>query len=308
MASRAHRLHHFLWHEVRNRWLVPSAEGGLTDDVKAKLKDLGWEPPRPALDAKRNAIINNDSGEDFLFMHRQMIAGVNQQLKDIGDPTYTKVEGWLTIPEPTDKDYPVPPAWKALSIADKTQRETIFERLSLAKSDEFYYKRFRFWEKQFTDPNYLKGMSLGELGSRLEFTIHNQLHNRFSAKPFGDRPDPHPDPEGTIPAGWDDEAYDFLGDTYSSHVNQVFWKLHGWVDDRIEDWRFANAVFGPISWKGTWEGVRPDMTESLARAAVHDHGHDHDHDQHLKQMEEAARVIGECPGSYSFLGLGWVID
>jgi len=36
-----------------------------------------------------------------------------------------------------------------------------------------------------------------------------------------------------------------LGDFYSSHVNPVFWRLHGWVDDRIEDWFAAHEAAHP---------------------------------------------------------------
>ena len=35
---------------------------------------------------------------------------------------------------------------------------------------------------------------------------------------------------------WDDPKYDYLGESYSSHVNILFCRLTGWVDDRIEDW------------------------------------------------------------------------
>ena len=82
------------------------------------------------------------------------------------------------------------------------------------KSNEFFAKRFCFWERQFTDPVYLRGMTLGEFGARLEFTIHNQLHNRFSAQPFGNRPDlADPTQNGGISTDWDDPRYDYLGDT-----------------------------------------------------------------------------------------------
>jgi hypothetical protein len=34
--------------------------------------------------------------------------------------------------------------------------------------------------------------------------------------------------------------------------------LHGWINDRIEDWKEANAVFGPDQfWKGRWVGKMP---------------------------------------------------
>jgi len=35
---------------------------------------------------------------------------------------------------------------------------------------------------------------------------------------------------------WSSPKYDYLGEFYSSHVNPIFWRLHGWVDDRIDDW------------------------------------------------------------------------
>ena len=44
MAKREHRMHHWLWHEVRNNWhLYPR-------DVQSRLDDLGWRPPRPLMD------------------------------------------------------------------------------------------------------------------------------------------------------------------------------------------------------------------------------------------------------------------
>ena len=44
---------------------------------------------------------------------------------------------------------------------------------------------------------------------------------------------------------WDDPKYDYLGEFYSSHVNPLFWRLHGWVDDRIEDWFNAHESMQP---------------------------------------------------------------
>jgi hypothetical protein len=40
---------------------------------------------------------------------------------------------------------------------------------------------------------------------------------------------------------WDDSSNDDLGDFYSSHVHPTFWRLHGWIDDRINDWSRVNA-------------------------------------------------------------------
>ena len=64
MAARAHRMHHYLWHTVRNGWLMfPVA-------TQQQVTALGWEPPRPARrptpDGGSEPIIDNMSGEDFL--------------------------------------------------------------------------------------------------------------------------------------------------------------------------------------------------------------------------------------------------
>ncbi len=88
------------------------------------------------------------------------------------------------------------------------------------------------------------------------------MHMRWSAEPDAIRPDVDPTSPGDIDTRWDDPSYDWLGDTYSSHVNPIFWKLHGWVDDRIEDWRLAHGL-DEIEWTGTWVGNMP-------------HGHEED--------------------------------
>ena len=95
----------------------------------------------------------------------------------------------------------------------------------------------------FTRQRHLSGLSLGALGNLLEFTIHNQMHMRWSSVSR--------DPKTGEPASrgdfdfdlkWDDPKYDYLGDFHSSHVNPLFWRLHGWVDDRIEDWYNAHEA------------------------------------------------------------------
>src|SRR5262249_48387819 len=88
--------------------------------------------------------------------------------------------------------------------------------------------------------------TLGELGSWLELTVHNVLQLRWSAMPWDPatrRPHPSAGREETserIDEGWDRPEYDYLGDTYSAHVNPVFWKLHLWIDDPINDWSEAH--------------------------------------------------------------------
>ena len=251
-AQRAMRLHHMLWHTSRNAWLR------LTPAQRQPFKAIGWEPPRPALDADRRPILDNDSGEDFLFMHHEMIEGVNAKLAQIADPTYPKVVGWSTFPAPGDADYPVPPAYPVGTAQQNAD-------LARIKSDAFFDDGFRPQEQKFEDPQFLSTVSMGAMGALVEFTVHNWAHQRWSVKPAAFRPNPSPaDPTAVDPA-FDDPSYDWLGDFYSSHVNAVFWKLHGWVDARIDAWKAANGVIGEYKWTGTWSGP-PGM---------HDHDHHH---------------------------------
>ena len=231
MAQRARRMHHYLFHQTRNMWLF------WDDNTKGQIEALGWEPPRPSREPNgaggRRTIIDNDSGEDFLYMHRQMIAGVNLKLAEIGDPSYPKIEGWQSLPRATNTEYPVPPAWD-------TGNAGFNDFLVDVKSDTYFQNNFEVWERNYTDPNVLANMTLGELGARLEFSIHNMMHMRWCREMII-RPDVDPTTPEQIDPVWDELSYNWLGDTYSSHVNPVFWKLHGWIDDRIDDWMSANA-------------------------------------------------------------------
>src|SRR5262245_17380591 len=76
-ATRRHRLDHYLWHMLR----------GVRFDQRADLRDavaeaLGadWVPPRPANSPAYNAN-GQAGGEDFLYMHREMIVAANELLK-----------------------------------------------------------------------------------------------------------------------------------------------------------------------------------------------------------------------------------
>jgi hypothetical protein len=162
------------------------------------------------------------------------------------------------------------------------------------KSDVFYQKRFVYWQKMFTDPSFLRSVCLGELGVVIELTIHNVMHLRWSSPPGSSFPSPD-DPtlgEATIPTEWDDPRYDFLTETYSSHVNPIFWKLHGWIDDRVENWKVANGVFGNDFWKGTWLGKMPGHEEQAQPRALHlKLEHPKVAAQHLAELEEAVKVV-----------------
>jgi hypothetical protein len=288
-AQREHRLHHYLWHEVRNSWLSYDKE-----ETREALRNLGWEPPRPSRDKNGNRIEDNNSGEDFLFMHRQMIVQVNKKLSELKDPLYPKVEGWKGVPPPDDKNYPVPPTWD-------TGDSRLNDLLKEWKSDNYYTNELKQWENQYTDQNYLSQISLGQFGSRLEYTIHNRMHMRWASKPKEERPDVDPAQPDSIHIRWDDPAYDYLGDTYSSHVNSIFWMLHGWIDERIEDWKNAHQITGPIQWNGTWVGKMPHhpMTDSL-HAMLSIREEDLHEENHMDNMLKALNVILDANKFYKF--------
>jgi len=243
LASREMRHHHFLWHNVRENW------NRLTPEAQQEIRDLGWEPPRPSRRYENGstiAVTDNDSGEDFLYMHRQMIIKVNKILADNNEP-YGKIQGWTKLPGPGDEEWPITEGY---IIPNATGRTATVQRW---KSEEFYNETIKPMEETLTNYTNLRNMTLGEFGSRIESTLHGWYHLRYSSEsPYGYRPTVV---EGLpeIDTKWDDPRYDWLVDSYGSAVNPIFWMLHGWVDDRIEEWRKANGLTS-IKWKGTWEG------------------------------------------------------
>ncbi|WP_419580920.1 hypothetical protein [Stieleria magnilauensis] len=120
-------------------------------------------------------------------------------------------------------------------------------RIRALKSDEYFWSRMQWWDREFKNPERLARLTLGQLGALLEYSIHNDMHMRWASIPR--LPDGTKVPlgrsVGDIDSRWANSSNDFLGDFYSSHVNPVFWRLHGWVDDRIEDWFAAHEAAHP---------------------------------------------------------------
>jgi hypothetical protein len=322
LASRRHRLRHFLWHAVRSAWNSPA----LTADVRQLIRDKGWAPPndRVPFDAKNKLQLDNFSGEDFLYMHRQMILEVNDMLTQLGEP---KLVAWDRVPGPGEKpEFGVPPAWvyaDPQGSAEDNQRMTT--RLKLVKSDEYFQQVMGVWQAFYTAPTNLARLSLGALGNLVEMTIHNNMHMRWAAEPTGYMPSPNFENTTDIDPKWDEAVNDYLGDTYSSHVNTTFWYLHGWVDGCIDRWAQVNGVES-IEWTGTWTGkleggwthgqpqvltkaIRMEafgthMAGSKGRAVEHGGhddgghgghgGHGGQDNQDLRDMEEIVRRLGSC--------------
>lgn len=289
LSSKEMRLHHYLWHQTRNSWFH------YPKDVQLKLEKLGWKPPRPYRDANDRVIFGNHCGEDFLYMHRQMIVNVNTMLKKVTGNKFAKISGWSELPKPNDPKYPVPPVYEHESL------EWLNQIIVETKSDNYFHTKLEYWERTYRDANFLKTISLGDLGCLIESTIHDAMHMRWSKAPNDFRPDPlcEPDLSGnnlcSIDDKWNKPEYDFLADEYSSHVNQIFWKIHGWVDDRISDWMIANKVnvgwhteLVEPNWIGTWTG--PNHHHHSNHTDSHHSASEHN----LHNMQGAFEVIHKC--------------
>jgi hypothetical protein len=286
MAARARRMHNYLWHEVRDNWL--SYPPDLQDDVRK----FGWEPPRPALDEEGNPNLKNNSGEDYLYMHRQTIRYANTVLAKANEESYPRVEGWLHLPPPEDPDFPVPDPW--FDAGEFPQITRFTER---SKAEITFRKYLKPWEDLYTDPGFLKDISIGTLGALIQTTVHDTVKRRWSAVPGGRRPEPGPN-VGTIPAEWDDPRYDYLGDFYSMQVNPVYWQFYGWVDDRIENWKVVHGVFGNGFWQGRWMGKIPSDVREGAPAGLHERLEDPDvSKQHAAEIEQMLVLIGRYSAS-----------
>ncbi len=246
MATRSHRMWHYLWHGIRNAWPRMTAE-----DRQSVRQVLG-----PAWGRKDSESVQNPEpakGEEFLHMHRGMIQVVKETL---GPDMYDR---WREPPAPNDPNFPLPGGNTVQSNQE--------------------YQQLKTWNGQAIDQNRLRTMTLGQYGEFIELTLHNTMHMRFAdearanADVMAGGLFSNPKPE------WDDPSNDYLGSTYSSHVNPIFWRLHGYVDDRINDWLKANG-FTSIAdncggasscyqWRGVWDGPMPSHpTVAVAAAAA----------------------------------------
>ncbi len=284
MARREYRMHHLLWHEIRRFWLQ------YPRDVQDKIRKLGWEPPRPARDENEAPILTNNSGQDFFYMHRQLNQRVNRILAEVGDPNYPQVEGWVQFPGPGDPDFPVPPPW-----FDPGSRPIRNRYVARIKTDVVFEKHFKYWERTFSDPVFLRSVSLGELGALVDFYLVDPVRRRWASGPGATRPELSPDQSEVIASDWDDPRYDYLSDFYSMHVNPIYWRFYGWVDDRAEEWKVANGVFGNDFWTGTWVGKMPEaqpaavqnLSSGLPAGKL---------PNRLAEMEEIVKTIADSAG------------
>ena len=222
------RFHHLLWHLTRDRgWW-----NGLDQGNRENLIRAGWQALR--------FFGTPGSGIDFLGMHRQMIETTNVALDQANDSDWQKVVGWDPIPwSDSDPDWPVPewqnepPAW---STEEDWERRT--NDANGARSSDTV-AAMRQTANLVRDENILRGLTLDSLGLFLEGDLHGWMHIRWAGAP------PEEVRDTSVQNDW-------LADPWSSHVNKVFWKLHGWIDDRIGDWEKATGLTADLSeaWAG----------------------------------------------------------
>jgi hypothetical protein len=243
LASERVRTYHALWHFVRNRanW------EGLTEAQRGELRD--WEPPRFEREP--------GGGIDFLFMHRQMIQMVNTWAAEATagghaghaghaghghhQQTSEFVVGWLDIPwDPADPVWPMP----IVDLSTPTNQRIFRNSKDPAQTAAYQ----ELCSNRFQNRSWLRTVALDAFGTELEFTIHGWFHMHWSSEP--------PANPNSL-----DVTNEWLGSPMSSHVNKHFWKLHGWIDDRIKAWEDANGVEADISqgWDGPRDYVSGEM-------------------------------------------------
>lgn len=335
LASKSHRLKHAVWHTLRRRGLWYR----LNEESKTEIRELGWGLDRPPFDKNNQLDLNNGAGEDFLFMHRKMIKMV-QEIYKSKDLPY--IESWQVLPQPfEDKEFSedkqvridtlqffysekddqqnlqkkvyrldismsgnmVPPSYVVPSDNKDSDLEFL-NFIRFIKSPEYFFNTMFRYERLFTNTGFLSSISLGTLGNLLEFEIHNQMHMRWSSIPLdplsGEPSDRKP---FDFDKKWDDPQYDYLGDFYSSHVHPLFWKLHGWVDDRIEDWYNAHESIHPgeierieyrgVKWfkPGKWVKVSKPFYWPESHDQHHQHNNDNSDQQSIANMLKVMEII-----------------
>jgi hypothetical protein len=162
------------------------------------------------------------------------------------------IAGWNPIPwNHNDPTWPMP-IWPGSTPRHKQVSQTRYWRQAATG----------FYERDA----WLRRVTLDQLGIELERGIHGWMHMHWSA----------PQPSQVLGTRTSD---DWLGNPFSSHVNAAFWKLHGWIDDRIGQWErasrqranFAGIWLGPFPSHGA--SARPRASTRAGEAQQHRHDH-----------------------------------
>lgn len=248
LSDRVHRLRHTAWHTLRSDW----HSSKMTDADRAELKKLGWGLNDPPFKPVGGLDLTNGAGEDFLYMHRRMIAMLHEvyratnasppapwkQLPPANAPQFAYKAvlapngGTQYVLDPASSGFMVPPPTEAFMAQVGSGAFFRFNKTTRGLTN-----LMANMATNLTNERVVGQLTLGAYGNLLEFTVHNWMHMRWaslSRDPATGEPAVRDDYD--IDTRWDDPSHDYLGDFHSSHVNPIFWKLHGWIDDRIEAW------------------------------------------------------------------------
>jgi hypothetical protein len=253
-------------------------EQATLEKAKEQYEASGWVPPRPFVKDDVEATGKSGAGEDFLYMHRMMIKRLTAYLRDRNLPM---IPAWQTLPHPDDKQFTLGPKgheplpdhksdeyyytieriWEKaykMPVIDSAALEELAQDLLEGRKKTNTAEKTKDLEAALIevgkllepkkDYHYrgLKSVTLGEYGHLLEMTLHNDLHTRYAFLGTASRPgNADPLDRSAWNKDWsyafDNPNYDSLNDTFSSHVHPWFYRIHGWVDDRIGDWLKANG-------------------------------------------------------------------
>ncbi len=253
MGNSEHRAWHYLWHGVRNAW------DRLRADQQAQIvATFGPEWQRQPADA--------NVGEEFLHMHRVMINGLLAEAKAknvLLYPTGTAQENLSIFPDVWTNPGRFSTDGAPLKLFSLPSGSTTFPPTLLQ------------WDIEARGAKL--ALSLGEYGTWLEDGLHNTMHMQWSDSSDGsDGPgDLFQSDTRTLletpPASWLASSNCYLGSTYTAHVHPLFWRIHGYVDNRIGDWlraRDYTRIAEPsdasctesarcYAWKRIWDGHTP---------------------------------------------------
>lgn len=215
----------------------------------------------------------------FLVMHRKMIQWMNRLLAFENDPNYPRVVGWKSIPwKQDDQSWPVPAKFKF-----PEQNE-----LNAAKGDNEVTDEMKRKEHQLNSEVILRSLSPKEFGfTYVEVGMHDLMHLRWA------------DSTGYIrnKNGVSDTTNNDLTSYNSAQVNETFWKIHGWIDDRFSAWLDLHPAYKDTLKMETepWCGIDPILHQVGAK--------------HLQEKRIALTALMKNPEFLSAsIGLaGWIV-
>lgn len=319
LAERNHRLRHTVWHTIRGQWNSPK----MTDEDREKLKKLDWYLSDPPRNSDGSLNLKNGAGEDFLYMHRRMIKMVNNIYDKMG---VERPKSWNELPSPDTpqfayKEVPNPNNPDLITFSYDAENSGVMipppnkqfmEQLSnisffdFNKTSRGFRGLMQNMSRNLRNSRVVSQLSLAAYGNLIEYTVHNWMHMRWasiSRNPQTNQPEVRDAYD--IDKKWDDVKYDYLGDFHSSHVNPIFWKLHGWVDDCIDFWYDVHSKAHPnevkrkthrgIEWfeKGNWV-IKEDPFDWPGA------GHHHHDPNEEKVLIEVMKLLEEVDSRESF--------